>query len=244
MTEGLTARQTQILKCIINEYIETAEPVGSQVLEKKHDLGISSATIRNEMVDLTKMNFLQQPHTSAGRVPTPKAMKFYINQLMEEKQMSLADEVKAKEEVWDSRADIDKLMSEATQALAERTGSLSVAAIDDGRTWHAGLANVFAFPEFSDIAMCTSLFSFIEESGRVRELFFEKITGASPVEVLFGEDLDWPEFEPVGVVATRFSIHGNQQGAMAVIGPSRIKYPTIIPMLRYFGNLIEEITKV
>src|SRR3990172_6835296 len=105
MSDGLTARQTQILKAIIDEYIETADPVGSEALEKKYNLGVSPATIRNEMVSLTKTGYLRQPHTSAGRIPSPNAMKFYIGQLMEEKQMSLTDEVKAKEEVWDSRGD-------------------------------------------------------------------------------------------------------------------------------------------
>src|SRR3990170_873926 len=123
MSDSLTARQTQILKALIDEYIETAEPVGSEALDKKYSLGISPATIRNEMVDLTNLKYLKQPHTSAGRIPTPLAMKFYIDQLMEEKQMSLVDEVKAKEEVWGSRDDIDELMNEATHALASRTKS-------------------------------------------------------------------------------------------------------------------------
>jgi len=96
---SLTSRQTQILKVIIDEYIETAEPVGSDSLEKKYNLGVSPATIRNEMSLLTKSGYLKQPHTSAGRVPTSGAMKFYVDQLMEEKQMSLTDEVKAKKEI-------------------------------------------------------------------------------------------------------------------------------------------------
>src|SRR3990167_5272503 len=99
MSDALTARQTQILKSLIDEYIEIAEPVGSENLEKKYSLGVSPATIRNEMVALTRSGFLRQPHTSSGRIPSPKAMKFYIDQLIEERQMSLAEEVKAKEDV-------------------------------------------------------------------------------------------------------------------------------------------------
>ena len=115
---ALTSRQTQILKALIDEYIETAEPVGSGPLEKKYNLGVSPATIRNEMANLTRLGFLKQPHTSAGRIPTSGAMKFYVDQLMEEKQMSLAEEVKAKEEVWDERADFNKFLNES---LAGRT---------------------------------------------------------------------------------------------------------------------------
>ena len=138
MTEAVTARQTQILKSLIDEYMETAEPVGSEALEKKYNLGVSPATIRNEMVKLTKVDFLRQPHTSSGRIPSPKAMKFYVDQLMEEKQMSVAEEVKAKEGVWDARGNINSLVREATAALAQKTKSLAVGVVDRGRVWRAG----------------------------------------------------------------------------------------------------------
>ena len=240
MTDGLTARQTQILKALIEEYIETAGPVGSEALDKKYNLGVSPATIRNEMVALTKTGYLRQPHTSAGRVPSPAAMKFYIDQLMEEKQMSLADEVKAKEQVWDVRGDLDELLEEATHALAERTGNLAVAATDHGKVWHAGYANVFTSPEFFDLQICADLFSFIEEAGRLQELFFEKAHSGSPIDVLFGEELGWPELNSIGVVTTHFNVKGTD-GALGVIGPIRLSYPTVIPVLRYFRNLIEEV---
>ena len=242
MHDGLTARQTQILKAIIDEYIETAEPVGSFALEKKFNLGVSPATIRNEMGELTSLGFLRQPHTSSGRIPSPKAMKFYVDQLMEEKTMSLADEVKAKEEVWDVRSDVDKLMEEAVKALAERTRNVAIAATDEGKVWHAGYANIFANPEFSDLRACADLFTFLDESQRLHELFFERAISGSPIDVLFGEELGWPEIYPVGVIATHFSIRG-KNGALGVIGPVRLSYQTIIPTLRYFRNLIEEVTK-
>jgi heat-inducible transcriptional repressor len=248
MSEGLTARQTQILKAIVDEYIATASAVGSEALDKKYNLGVSPATIRNEMVALTKSDYLKQLHTSAGRVPTPTAMKFYIDQLMEEKQMSLVDEVKAKEEVWDSRGDIDQLMDEATRALATRTRSLVVAALRDSsaegnkkdRFWHAGHSYVFQNPEFADVIACRNLFSIFEEFDKLDRLFFGMSHTASPLEVLFGEELGWPELEPAGIVATHFTVRG-RPGALGVIGPARVDYASVIPTLRYFGSLIEEI---
>lgn len=241
MTEGLTSRQTQILKTIIDEYIATAEPVGSEALDKKYNLGVSPATIRNEMVVLTKLNFLKKPHTSAGRVPTPLAMKFYINQLMDEKQMSVVDEVKAKEEVWDSREDIDELMDQATRALAARTKSLAVAGIKDKRDkfWYAGTPYIFQNPEFSDVLTCQNLFSVFDELEMLDRLFFG-FESASPLAVLFGEELDIPGLAPTGIISTHFTING-KKGALGVIGPARANYGTVIPILRYFGNLIEEV---
>lgn len=239
MTDALSARQTQILKCMIDEYIDTAIPVGSASLEKKYDLGVSPATIRSEMVALTKMGYLKQPHTSAGRIPTPKAMKFYVGQLMEEKQMSLADEVKAKEDVWDVRDNTDELFQEATQALAKYTKSLAVAVLDDGRVWHSGYSYIFRNPEFANVQLCANLFSLLEESQSLQDMFFQRMS-LSPIDLLFGEELGWPEPSPLGVIATHFDLKG-KNAALAVVGPARQSYQTVVPVLKYFGNLVQEL---
>ena len=242
MAGSLTARQTQILKSLIDDYLETAIPVGSENLDKKYNLGVSPATIRSEMNVLTKNGYLKQPHTSSGRIPTPFAMKFYIDQLMEERQMSLTEEVKTKEEVWDSRKDLDSLLEEATRALAGRTKNLAVAATDEGKIWRAGFSNIFLSPEFSDIETCSNIFLIIEEVDKMTELFFHRAVSGSPIDVLFGEDLGWPGFVPVGVVATHFSVYGKNV-ALGVIGPVRLSYPTVIPILKYFRNLIQEVAR-
>ena len=80
----LTERQTKILKAIIEEYLNSAEPVGSEKIEKKYSLGVSPATIRNEMMALTEAGYLHQPHTSSGRIPTPVALKFFIKDIIKE----------------------------------------------------------------------------------------------------------------------------------------------------------------
>lgn len=81
----LTERKLKILQAIISDYVKTAEPVGSRTLSKKYDLGISPATIRNEMADLEEMGYLTHPHTSAGRVPSDAAYRLYVNALMEKR---------------------------------------------------------------------------------------------------------------------------------------------------------------
>lgn len=241
MSDALTARQTHILKSLIDEYIETAEPVGSENLEKKYNLGVSPATVRAEMHSLTKTGFLKQPHTSSGRVPTPKAMKFYIDQLMDERHMSVAEEVKVKEDVMDAKKDVDRIIEEATHSLAQTTRSLAVGAIDDGdKLWSSGFANVFTNPEFEDFRATASLFSFLEEVQRMHELFFRRMTGTSPVEVIFGEELGWPGFGPIGVVGTQFDLLG-KHCALGVIGPVRLPYQRVIPVMRYFRDVFEGI---
>src|SRR3990167_8800265 len=101
--DQLTERQQEILRLIVEEYINTAEPVGSETIVRKHNIGVSPATVRNAMVLLTREGYLNQPHTSAGRIPSPAGIKFYINSLMKENQLSVKDEVSIKENLWEQR---------------------------------------------------------------------------------------------------------------------------------------------
>src|SRR3989344_45750 len=123
---NLTQRQIEILKALIEEYINSAEPVGSETLEKRHSISASPATIRNEMVKLTQLGYLQKLHSSAGRMPTPVGMKFYVNELMKEKEITVGEEVAMKEKVWDYREQAGRFMRELTRSLAEKTGTLAI----------------------------------------------------------------------------------------------------------------------
>lgn len=235
----LTPRQVQILKSVVEEYIETAIPVGSDVLEKKYGIGVSPATIRNEMAALVTGGYLRQPHTSAGRIPSPRAIKFYVNQLMEEKKLSVAEEVSAKEKVDSGKDDFDKVMHQVTKALADQTHSLAIAATDKGEIWHAGYAHILDIPEFYNIDVTSKVLTMIEEVRRIQELFFDKKIWDEPVEILFGEELGWPNFESVGIIAYQCTTPYGRT-SLGVIGPMRFNYSTIIPVVRYFGNLVSE----
>lgn len=157
--------------------------------------------------------------------------------------MSLVDEVRAKEEVWDSRKQVDDLMDEATHALANRTKSIAMGALKDkdnkDRFWQAGHSYIFNNPEYAEMSACQSLFSIFEEFDKLDRLFFGSLS-TSPLDVLFGEELGWPELNLSGVVSTHFTIQG-RPGALGIIGPARADYSTVIPILRYFGNMIQEV---
>jgi len=240
---NLTPRQTQILKAIVEEYISTAEAVSSESLEKKYSLGVSPATIRNEMAYLSDQGFLKQLHTSAGRVPTPTGLHFYIDHLMQEKQLSVADEVASKEQVWDARHDFDKLLRQASLALAQRTKALSIVATDSGEVYFSGVANILDMPEFYDIDVTRTVLSLLDQQARLRSLFFDRVYGEDPVHIIFGADLGWPYFEPVGMAFTYFSAGSNKKGTLAVVGPCRLNFPYVIPTLRYFSGLVSDLTR-
>ncbi|MCL4354972.1 hypothetical protein M1349_05955 [Patescibacteria group bacterium] len=237
----LTQRQIEILRSLIEEYINTAEAVGSETLEKKHNMSASPATIRNEMVKLTQMGYLKKPHISAGRVPTPQAMKFYVKQLMKEKELSTAEEVGVKESVWDLREKEQQFLREITKNLAEKTGAIAVSATDQGDFFCAGYANVFDMPEFFDIDVTKNLFSAMDEIGYFQNLFSNFLD--DDIHVLIGEELGPKLQGPYGFVFTRYQTPMRLTGEIGVLGPSRLNYNYIVPTVRYYGNLIEEIAK-
>lgn len=238
--QDLTDRQIAILRAIIDEYIETAEAVGSETLDKKYNLGISPATIRSEMVKLTKMGYLKQPHTSAGRTPTSMALKFYIKELMKTKDLSVAEEVAAKEKVWDYRQDFDKLLREATRVLADRTKALALSTDEKGDLYYAGTANILDMPEFYDIDLTKSVLSLLDQFDFWDRLVSKVVDTEDPIHLLLGEDLGAKYLEPCGFIFTHYEVP-KHKGVLGIVGPYRLNYPAVIPVVRYFGNLIEEI---
>jgi heat-inducible transcriptional repressor len=235
----LTPRQIHILRAIIEEYIETAEPVGSETIDRKFNLGVSPATIRNEMVYLTKQGYLSKTHSSAGRSPTPLAMKLYVNELMREKELSVADEVSAKEKVWDSRKELDSLLQQVVRALAERSHALGIAMSGHDKLYHAGYSNLLRMPEFYDINVMRTVLTLIEEI-RLLEEIFDYGASESPIRVVYGAELGNRYLDPVGVIYISFDVNGIPC-RIGVIGSHRFDYPYIIPIMKYYRALIEDV---
>lgn len=238
---NLTDRQLQILKAVVEEFIEHAEPVGSETIERKYNIGVSPATIRNEMSNLTQMGYLKQPHTSAGRAPTAIGLKLYVKQLMEEKPLSITEEVSTKEQVWDYRHNLDRLLQQATLALAEQSQTIAVACTDQGHAYSAGYAHILNMPEFYDIDVTRHVLEMLDRTDQLLQLFNRSVN-PGPIHILFGEELDDPFLEPVSYVYADFQA-GDVHGKIGLIGPARLNFPAAIPRVRYFSDLINEITR-
>lgn len=127
LLEELNERKMRILKTLIDDYIQTAQPVGSRAISKKHELGLSSATIRNEMADLEEMGYITQPHTSAGRVPSDKGYRLYVDHLMQTHVLAL-DEIKQIKSAIELRlSEINALIVRASDIISIITGYTSLA---------------------------------------------------------------------------------------------------------------------
>lgn len=242
----LTQRQIKILKCIVEEFIETATAVGSETLEKKYSLGISSATIRNEMMALTQLGFLKKGHLSSGRTPTSMGLKYYVRNLMTPKNLSVRDEIGAKEKIWEYRNEFDRLLRETTKELATRTRSMAIATTDHGTVYNYGASNLLEEPEFFNIDVTKTVLSLIDNSN----FWFEIISKAGNlnpesseiVHLLIGEDLGLEHLEPCGFIYQNYEA-GPHRGILGVVGPARFRYQYIVPVVDYFAELLSTISR-
>jgi len=125
--DDLNERKLKILQAIVSDFISTSEPVGSRSLSKRSDIDLSPATIRNEMSDLEEMGYLTHPHTSAGRVPSDKAYRLYVDQLMEGSDLPAANKQEIKQKLSDDAQELDQTVEHAAKILSEMTNLVSFA---------------------------------------------------------------------------------------------------------------------
>jgi len=237
----LSNRQVQILKAVVDEYIDTAAPVGAEQLERKYSLGVSPATIRNEMAVLIHEGFLKQPHTSAGRVPTARALRFYINELMQESQLSVAEEVATRERIWDQRHNMYQMMQTASRTLARKLETVSIVSLTSGPMYSSGYSYLLTMPEFFDIDVTRQVLSISDSLPSWMVRVIEQNMSSQEIQVVFGEELNEPYLEPVGMLFSQFQINGQAAGIIGVIGPARMNFSQSIPWLRYYSHLFEDL---
>lgn len=173
----LNDRKKKILQLIIEDYISTAEPVGSRTIARKYDLGISPATIRNEMSDLELLGYLEQPHTSAGRIPSAQAYRFYVDSLIEPG--SLTDNDMALINGWykERRRSIDDIFQSTAKILSRMTQNVSmVLANKDTST-------VFRYIKFLPLDNTHAILCIVTDDGNIDNCVVEIPLGMRPEEM-------------------------------------------------------------
>ncbi len=228
----LDSRKELILKILIEEYIRCAEPVGSKVLNEQFDLGVSAATIRNEMAVLEGEGYLVAPHTSAGRVPTEKAYVYYLKHLVEKKVSTLVKALPVPDE-----DNTQSALKSVVKTLGEVSGETAILAFNDEWSYYSGVANLFHKPDFQNLAIIMELSDVIDQFDELLMGLFAR-AGQEPHVWIGSEN---PFGSQMATVVVRYQIHSGEEGFVGVTGPLRMNYRRNLALVESARNVIEQL---
>jgi heat-inducible transcriptional repressor len=231
----MTDRQAKILQSIVEQYAEVASPVGSSLLAKV--FGVSSATIRAEMAELERTGYIHQPHTSAGRVPTDKGYRFYVNSLAESgghdnakpsAQRAIAARVS-------SGGMPDRIIRNTVDTLVELTHNLGIATIGD-QLYMSGLSNLFGQPEFMMPGQVQEVARLLDNL----EPWLYEAAPNKPLSVYIGRENPIGRSAGASLIISRFRSPFSDRSYIGVLGPTRQSYREVMGLVQRAGKSLEE----
>lgn len=233
----MTERQAHILAAIIEQYAEVASPVGSLILAKLFN--VSSATIRAEMGRLEETGYIAQPHTSAGRIPTDKGYRFYVNQLAQDSSSpGIVDRTTRAIDTRLSRAGRpERAIRAAVDTLAELTHNVGLATIGD-QLYMSGFGRLFSQPEFMQTA------GPIHEVAQLLdnlEPWLREASPNQPLSVYIGRENPIGKASGCSLIISRFGSPFSDQSYIGVLGPTRQSYRQVMSLVAHAGQTLEEV---
>lgn len=237
----MTPRQEKLLKAIIEEFIETANAVGSLSIPEKYEIDASPATIRNEMARLVDQGYLEKPHASSGRVPTTSGFKYYLKRLLDDlEELDAMEEIEMNERFHQIRHNKVELITNAVQKLKNISNNTAVILFDD-HVYVSGLSKLIGYESFTDQERLEKLMDVIENYKDMYEMF--SAYQGNDIKVLIGEDIGVEGLMDVAVVYTPIKLYRNDPGYVGIIGPNRMNYTRIIPSVRLVANSLESVVR-
>jgi heat-inducible transcriptional repressor len=234
----MTERQIAILATIIEQYAEIAAPVGSVTLAKL--FGVSSATIRSEMVRLEEMGLITQPHTSSGRIPTDQGYRFYVNTLTEAQSNEVpqldrsARAIDARVNTHGDRA--DRAIRSAVDSLVDLTQNLGLATIGD-ELYMSGMGNLFSQPEFMSGTHTQAVARLLDNL----EPWLREAAPNEPLNVYIGAENPIGKTSGATLIISRFRSPYSDRSYIGVLGPTRQSYGRVMRLVRHAGAMLEEV---
>jgi len=225
-------RQKELFKHIVEEYVKTAQPVGSKLVVEKFKMDVSPATIRNDMAELEYQELIKQPHTSAGRIPTEYGYRYYVENFVELKKTENTEnaEKTQKSQSFQKNSESPVLagdIKEKAKEIAEESGLAVFIGHGSQDVYYTGLSNLFSQPEFQDLNLISSVSEVLDHLDEVMDNMFDEV---SEIEIKIGSDN--PFSENCSVIMKK-----NEDVLIGILGPARMDYQKNIDLI----NLINEI---
>lgn len=235
----MTDRQRAILAAIIEQYAEIAVPVGSVTLAKL--FGVSSATIRSEMAKLEDMGLIEAPHTSAGRIPTDKGYRLYVNAITDAQMTELPSGIDRSARTIEAHVNshvdkADRAIRSAVDSLAELTGNLGFATIGS-ELYMNGIGTLFSQPEFMEGSHVQSIARLLDNI----EPWLREAAPNQPLNVFIGSENPIGKSSGATLIISKFRSPYSDKSYIGVIGPTRQNYARTMQLVRKTGALLEEV---
>jgi len=234
--DNMEARQENLLKVIVEEYIQSACPVGSNLVVEKHYPELSSATVRNVMAELDELGLTKQPHISAGRVPTLAGYKYYIDKFVGEGELSPKNQKSLTDLAGNLKDDREGVKSLAKE-LAELSGEAIFVSFNHGDIFYTGLSNLFRQPEFANADLLLTMSELIDHLDQVLAKIFSRYQ-PDEVQILIGRKN--PFGEAVSAVLVK-SCLTDDEIIIGVLGPNRMDYQANRGLMREVKKIIENL---
>lgn len=224
----MESRLARLLQVVTEEYITTAEPVGSQHLVDRYDLGVSSATVRNWCAELEASGHLMQPHTSGGRIPTEEGFRTYVSLFVTPKAASKRER-DALERAWQGSEEEDRRFKALAKTLADLSGQAAIVGHGEADTFYTGLSQLFSQPEFRNWQQVVSLTEVLDRLDEALNTM--RRTAIREPRILLGQEC------PFGP-ACAILVCAIPAGCIGVLGPLRLEYTTTANLLHSTYQLI------
>ena len=246
--QPLSSRQQSILNRVVTSYIETAQPVGSRFLTELYTEiyrdSYSSATVRHELGILEERGYLMHPHTSAGRVPTDLGYRYYLDHGLCLQVLPLELIGRMTRDLMSARQETNPFVEKASQILSEMTeevGMMLLPEKEQPRFALQGSTHILEKPEFRDLEKIRLILKTFEDKTQLVDWLEKRAAHGHSVTITIGRENEPPAFYDCAVVSTRYSAGSLGRGMLAVIGPRRMPYAKIVPLVQHMGRIIERI---
>ena len=234
--EYLDERKQKVLQIIVEDYVSSAEPIGSKAVTENHNIEASPATIRFDMADLEKKGFIKKPHTSAGRIPSDKGYRFFIDQIMEIEQLAKREVEFIKDNT--EKAEKDRLIEIVGDILSDLSGNTSIIITSDKHknVYVCGISRMLRQPEFNLSEQICDVVETIEQHSSISDVLNEYIEENEDLSIHIGDENRQKALKKCSIAATPFK----EKGIISIVGPTRMDYKKVSAVLRHFADLLEE----
>jgi transcriptional regulator of heat shock response len=238
--DPITNRQREILMAIIKEFMQSADEIGSLALLEKYDLGVSSATIRNEMVHLMDMGLLEKSHISSGRHPTDQALRLYVTKVVGGSRLNPVVAIQIRQGIFRERFSRDSVVKSILRILADKGEGVAFVVFNDDIRYY-GLSNLFKYEELRDIDTLERIVELLEDDTFMMQMLSKY--NNSGVALLIGEETGVKGLAECSIAFTKTKLPQSNNGYVGILSSKRMDYGRVVPALKEIQEAIRESLK-